>query len=288
VAEEFAMLDCISGGRLVAGFPVGTSMDTNYCYGQIPSLTREKYQEAHDLIMRAWTEPGPFEFHGTHYKFKYVNPWPRPYQQPHPPIWAPSTGSTETIEWAAHPSRKYVYLQTYSPVESVARFLNYYREAAQRVHGYTASSDRIGWAAPVYISDTDTKAREEAGRHVEALFNKFLRLPFQMLFPPGYLSAKSLKNMLTHKRSVAGQEHTVDTLIEQGIILCGSPDTVRKRLMDSHRLLGFQNFLALLQFATLPRDLTEKNIRLFASEVMPALQSLTDKEYAGMRTQAAE
>ena len=56
VAEEFAMLDCISGGRLVAGFPVGTSMDTNYCYGQIPSLTREKYQEAHDLIIKAWTD----------------------------------------------------------------------------------------------------------------------------------------------------------------------------------------------------------------------------------------
>jgi len=53
VAEEFAMLDCISGGRLVAGFPVGTSMDTNFCYGQIPSLTREKYQEAHDLIIKA-------------------------------------------------------------------------------------------------------------------------------------------------------------------------------------------------------------------------------------------
>ena len=140
----------------------------------------------------------------------------------------------------------------------------------------------------VEVAVVETHRLEEAGRHVEALFNKFLRLPFQMLFPPGYLSAKSLKNMLTHKRSVAGQEHTVDTLIEQGIILCGSPDTVRKRLMDSHRLLGFQNFLALLQFATLPRDLTEKNIRLFASEVMPALQSLTDKEYAGMRTQAAE
>ena len=55
VAEEFAMLDCISGGRLVAGFPVGTSMDTNYCYGQIPALTREKYAEAHELIIRAWT-----------------------------------------------------------------------------------------------------------------------------------------------------------------------------------------------------------------------------------------
>ena len=52
VAEEYAMLDCMSGGRLVAGFPVGTSMDTNYCYGQIPALTREKYAEAHDLLDR--------------------------------------------------------------------------------------------------------------------------------------------------------------------------------------------------------------------------------------------
>jgi hypothetical protein len=58
--------------------------------------------------------------------------------------------------------------------------------------------------------------------------------------------------------------------------------------MDTHRLLGFQNLLCLLQFGTLPRDLTEKNIRLFAREVLPALQSLTDKEYGGMDIRAAE
>jgi hypothetical protein len=109
-----------------------------------------------------------------------------------------------------------------------------------------------------------------------------------MIFPPGYLSMKSLKNMRSHKRSVSGQEHTVDSLIEQGIILCGSPDTVRKQLMDTHRLLGFQNLLCLLQFGTLPRDLTEKNIRMFASDVLPAVQALSDKEYAGMEVKAAE
>src|SRR5262249_39205482 len=132
------------------------------------------------------------------------------------------------------------------------------------------------------------KARAEAGRHIETLLKKFLRLPFQLLFPPGYLSAKSLKNMRSHKRSVAGQVHTVDTLIEQCIILCVSPDPGRKQLVYSHRLLGFEKFLAMLQFATLPRDLTEKNIRLFAREVLPALQTLTDKEYSGLQTQAAE
>jgi len=66
VAEEFAMPDCISGGRLIAGFPVGTPMDTNFCMGQIPALTRDKYVETHELIMRAWTEPEPFAFDGRY------------------------------------------------------------------------------------------------------------------------------------------------------------------------------------------------------------------------------
>jgi alkanesulfonate monooxygenase SsuD/methylene tetrahydromethanopterin reductase-like flavin-dependent oxidoreductase (luciferase family) len=156
------------------------------------------------------------------------------------------------------------------------------------VHGYRASSDQIGWAAPVYVSDTDAKAREEAGPHIETLFNKLLRLPFEQLFPPGYLSAATIKNMRTHKRTITAGAFTIDQLIELGIFLCGSPDTVRRKLADSHRLLGFQNFLGLMQFATLPHALTERSLRLFAAEVMPALQALTDKEYAGMRSAAAE
>ena len=58
VAEEMAMLDLMSGGRLVAGFPVGTSMDTTFSYGQVPITLREKHTEAHDLIMKAWSERG--------------------------------------------------------------------------------------------------------------------------------------------------------------------------------------------------------------------------------------
>jgi alkanesulfonate monooxygenase SsuD/methylene tetrahydromethanopterin reductase-like flavin-dependent oxidoreductase (luciferase family) len=287
LAEEHAMLDVLTGGRLITGMVRGIGAEY-YSMGANPAFSHERFHEAHDLVVQAWTRPGPFAFEGKHFHFEYVNVWPRPYQKPHPPIWCPSLGSTETIEWAAHPSRKYVYMQNYSPVASVARYLNMYRDTAQRLYGYTASSDQIGWAAPVYVAETDEKARAEAAPHIETLFNRLLRLPFEMLFPPGYLTANSLKSMRSHKRSVTGQEHTVDTLIEQGIILCGSPDTVRKKLMDAHRLLGFQNFLGLLQFATLPRDLTENNIRLFAREVLPALQALTDKQYEGMAAVAAE
>lgn len=287
LAEEHAMIDCITGGRLITGMVRGIGAEY-FSLGANPAYSHARFQEAHDLVIEAWTKPGPFSFEGNYYHFDYVNLWPRPYQQPHPPIWAPSTGSAETIEWAAHPSRQYVYLQAYSPTQSVARYLNYYRECAQRMYGYNASSNQIGWSTPVYVSETDEKAREEAKPHIEILFNKLLRLPFEMLFPPGYLSAKSLKNMRSHKHSVSGQEHSIDTLIKQGIIVCGSPDTVRRQFTETHRLLGFQNLLCLLQFGTLPRDLTEKNIRLFAQEVMPTLQALTDKEYAGMQVQAAE
>src|SRR5260221_5344781 len=212
------MLDCITGGRLISGMVRGIGAEY-YSMGANPAFSHARFQEAHDLVVQAWTRPGPFAFEGKFYHFEYVNVWPRPYQQPHPPIWTPSTGSSETIEWAAHPSRKYVYLQTYSPIASVARFLNYYREAAQRLYGYTASSEQIGWCAPVYVSDSDEKARAEPAVPIAALFHKLFRHAFQIIFPPGYLLPKLLKNMVSPKRSVTGQEHNRDTPIEHKAIL---------------------------------------------------------------------
>jgi alkanesulfonate monooxygenase SsuD/methylene tetrahydromethanopterin reductase-like flavin-dependent oxidoreductase (luciferase family) len=279
LAEEHSMIDNITGGRLITGMVRGIGSEY-YSTGNNPADSLARFQEAHDLVVQSWTKPGPFAFEGKYFHFEYVNVWPRPYQQPHPPIWCPSTGSMETITWAAHPSRKYVYLQNYSPIKNVAKFLNTYREVAETVHGYTASSDQIGWAAPVYISDTDEKARAEAAPHMEILFNKLLRVDFNMLFPPGYLTLESLGRMAQHKKEIMGG-NSIDHLINAGIILCGSPETVRNKLLNSHRILGFQNFLALLQFGTLPRDLTERNIRLFASEVLPALQPLSDKQWQG-------
>ena len=96
VAEEFAMLDVLSGGRFVAGFPLGTSQDTVFGYGEVPVTLREKYNEAHDLVIKAWTEREPFAFNGKYTQLRYVNIWPRPYQEPHPPIWVPGSGSLET------------------------------------------------------------------------------------------------------------------------------------------------------------------------------------------------
>src|SRR4029453_3090786 len=83
VAEEFAMLDVLSGGRLVAGMVIGGGPgDFPYCLAPPPA--REKLKGALNLILAAWTRPGPFGWNTKHYFYRYVNPWPRPIQKPHP------------------------------------------------------------------------------------------------------------------------------------------------------------------------------------------------------------
>jgi alkanesulfonate monooxygenase SsuD/methylene tetrahydromethanopterin reductase-like flavin-dependent oxidoreductase (luciferase family) len=280
LAEEHAMLDNITGGRLITGFVRGIGAEY-YSFGVNPTFSHERHMEAHDLVIQAWTRPGPFAFEGKHYHFEYVNIWPRPFQQPHPPIWVPSQGSSETIEWAAHPDRKYLYMQNFNPYSAAVKYLNYYREVARERYGYEASSDQIGWAAPVYVADSDEQAIEEARGPIEYLFNKTLRMPPNMFFPPGYTSAPSMRQVTSGKRAIMGAGRNVENLNAQGVIIVGSPDTVRRRIAEAHHELGFSTFMTLLQFGSLSHDMTIRNTELFAREVLPALQALDDRHYAG-------
>jgi alkanesulfonate monooxygenase SsuD/methylene tetrahydromethanopterin reductase-like flavin-dependent oxidoreductase (luciferase family) len=270
IAEEFAMLDHLSGGRIIAGFVRGIGSEY-FASGVNPTHSHERFYEAHELILRAWAEEGPFRYHGRHYQFDYVNLWPKPLQQPHPPVWLPSQGSSETVEWAAAPARKYTYLQTFSPVKSARKAFDLYREVAQR-HGYEAQRSQLGWALPIYVAETDEIARREFKPHVEAFFNKFLRFPIEMRLPPGYSSIASTKALIESKYALRANTQTIDSLIDLGMIVAGSPATVRQRIADYAGELGVGNLIAMLQVATLPADLTERNLRLFATQVMPFLR----------------
>jgi alkanesulfonate monooxygenase SsuD/methylene tetrahydromethanopterin reductase-like flavin-dependent oxidoreductase (luciferase family) len=126
--------------------------------------------------------------------------------------------------------------------------------------------------APVFIGETDASARAEAQPHIEAFANKFLRMKTEMVRPPGYLSLASAK-AVTEAKAGRGTVQTVDALIESGQFICGSAATVRDQLAAYERTLGFGNFLALLQFGTLPHDATMRNIERFAKDVIPQLRS---------------
>ena len=126
---------------------------------------------------------------------------------------------------------------------------------------------------PVYIAETDELARREAKPHFEAFRNVFLRMPVEMLLPPGYTSRESLKNVMKAKAAIFG-DITLEKSIELGLIVCGSPNTVREALGAYWKEMRFGNLLVLCQFGTLPADLTRRNMDLFAQKVMPAVKKL--------------
>ncbi len=99
LAEEIAMIDVISGGRVISGMVRGTGVET-VSTNINPTENRERFEECHDLLIKTWTTPGPFRWEGKHYNYRVVNPWMMPVQKPHPPIWVPGTSSPETAEWA--------------------------------------------------------------------------------------------------------------------------------------------------------------------------------------------
>jgi alkanesulfonate monooxygenase SsuD/methylene tetrahydromethanopterin reductase-like flavin-dependent oxidoreductase (luciferase family) len=272
IAEEFAMLDNLSRGRLITGFVRGIGTEY-HATGVNPVFSHERFHEAHDLIVQAWTREGPFAFEGEHYNFRYVNTWPRPYQSPHPPIWIPSQGSTETIEWAADPARKYPMLITFAASELVARYHLEYTETAHRF-GYEASGDQLGWAVPIYVADTDERAQAEAGAAIESLFNVYLPNPWEMLVPPGYTSIASMKKMLRMRKSIGtrARNQTAADLIASGTAIIGSRKTVIEKLDKMREKTGVNIVVGMFQFGTLSDELTRRNMETFAADVMPRFQ----------------
>jgi len=270
IAEEVAMLDVISGGRIISGFVRGIGAEY-HPFGMDPTASRTRFYEAHDLIVAAWTRPGPFEWYGTHYKLRYVNPWPRPLQRPHPPIWSPSQGSGETVDWAAR--NRYTYLQTYSDIGTVRRVFDGVRAAADG-YGYSLPPAQLGWALPVFVADTDAAAEAIALPALDTLFNKLMRMPKDLFFPAGYVSRASAARILATKGGLGSGATDVRDLIERGYAVVGSPAAVRSRLEQYQKDLGFGVLCPLFQFGDLAPDYFAASLTLFAQQVMPALRPL--------------
>ena len=276
VAEEVALLDVVSGGRIISGFVRGIGAEY-HSFSLNPNLSRDRFYEAHDLIIKAWTQPGPFEWYGTHYKLRYVNPWPRPLQEPHPPIWSPSIGSVETIDWSA--KNHYTYLQTFTDVTTLRSVFSQFKEATLK-YGYKAHPEQIGWSLPIYVADTDDRAKKEARKPLEYLFNVGLRMPKDYFFPPGYVPYQAMARIMTSGRRLLDDDQTLEELMDDGYVCVGSPDTVRQQLEALHEELGFGTLCANLQFGTLGHAEVMSNIELFCEKVMPALRPLGEEPTA--------
>jgi alkanesulfonate monooxygenase SsuD/methylene tetrahydromethanopterin reductase-like flavin-dependent oxidoreductase (luciferase family) len=273
VAEEFAMLDVLSRGRLVAGMVIGGGPEY-YSYQVNPTHAREKFREALDLILKAWTTPGPFMWNSKHYYFRYVNPWPRPVQQPHPPIWIPGAGSLETVEFVAQ--RRFAYMGIpYFHIDVFRRVFSLFREACDQA-GYTAAPEQMGWGVPMYVAETDRQAREEFLPHLEYFRRNLLKNI--SLAPPGYTSARSALAIIRNRGKFLSEQEGWDA-IEKGVFaIVGSPETVRQKLAHYQKELGVGVVLTGCQVGDMPHAMARKSMELLAREVLPHVRAAEKTE----------
>jgi alkanesulfonate monooxygenase SsuD/methylene tetrahydromethanopterin reductase-like flavin-dependent oxidoreductase (luciferase family) len=282
VAEEYAMLDCISGGRVIAGMPLGTPMDANLCYGVNPIEQRERYYEAHDLILKAWQSRETFAFNGKYTQLPMVNLWPRPVQQPHPPVWVPGSGSLSTWDFAAEHDHCYCFL-SYNGSQLAKTVMDGFWEFAAKKRD--TNPYRAGFLQLVAVSETDAQAEKDYYEHIRYFYDKSLHIAPEFAAPPGYQDYRSLvntvKNQLRRSANMRAElpNWKFKDFVDNQFVIAGSPATVRDSLNDAIKKLNVGNLMVLLHIGSMPHELTLKNIDLFAREVMPHVRDIWDDKW---------
>ena len=274
IAEEYAMLDCISEGRLVAGMPLGTAMDANMAYGITPIEQRERYYEAHDLILKAWESRKPFAFNGKYTQLPMVNVWPRPIQNPRPPIWVPGMGSLSTWEFAANNDHCYCFLSYFGHAQGKAVMDSYWQFLEEKE--IEQNPYRVGFLQLVAVSETDEQAEKDYAEHVKYFYNKGLHIAPEFT-PPGHQDYRSLENNL--RRQLKGQANAREGIkdwsykdyVDKQFVISGGPSSVVEQLENLIDSLHVGNLMVLMQIGSMPHELTMKNIDLFTNDVLPRI-----------------
>jgi len=273
------MLDCISGGRLIAGLPLGSPMDVNLCYGITPMEHRERYREAVALTLKAWQAREIFSWNGRYFQLATVNLWPRPIQQPHPPVWIPGSGSISTFDFAVEHDVCYCFL-SYSGARSAKTMMDgYWRVVADK--GRDLNPYRAGFLQLVVVAENDARAEEKYARHVEYFYHKCLHVPGMWFSPPGNQDYRSLVATMSNpvRRAENPKNLRYRDFVEKGFVIAGSPATVRDRLKEEViKSLHVGNLMVLLQIGSMPHELALENIELFGREVLPSLRGIWDDE----------
>ena len=304
LAEQLAEIDLISRGRLVSGWVRGTGRES-FVHNAQPPYNWERFQEAHEFILKAWTDPGPFRWEGEHYDYRYVNPWMKPFQTPHPPIWIPGVYSKNTVEWAA--ARRYPYFMLSTQLEPTKQSFDFYASVAKE-EGYEAGPQHRGFLFKVHVDETEELAYETGRKFLEGPGNIFLEgsksvanRAVQNL--PGLASRTAVlptasiphiaaargrdvgdpgaagpflpdAEVLTGAAREEARRITYEKQLESHRIITGTPDTVIKKVRHvletlSPGAIGFWD-----GDGDMTHDDAMRSLRLMGSDVLPAVHEI--------------
>lgn len=273
VAEEMAMVDVLSRGRLECGFVRGVPYEAAPA-NVIPFRGAERLWEAHDLILKAWTHhEGPFNFEGRFYHMRQVNIWPRPYQQPHPPVWVTIGSAGSGVKVAGH---KYVGAVFLAGYQGIRRIFDGYRRGYREAHGADAPLDRLAYCALIYVGDNERRAREGAEKVLWYMTSN--KVAPQWNNPPGYHAPEVAARIMRGQRGGANVpiNPTLDDQMKRGNVFAGTPDQVYEQIKTFWEYCGgFGNLLMMGQAGFLSFEDTISSMKLFHDEVYPRLKELT-------------
>ena len=264
VAEEIAMLDVMTGGRIVAGMLRGTPNEY-VTYATNPAETRERFEEALALIVRAWTEPQPFGWQGRYFEYRDISIWPRPVQQPHPPIFM-SGSSPESGEWAARHQISIGLAVTTVPLATKAAA--HYRAQAQ-LAGWQPTPDNVLYRVVAHLAETDEQALEDLQQPGLA--------PAVRLSGANPALEAAVAGAGYHGRDREAQQNrtrmgALQERIQMGQLLAGSPDTVYEQIRTIQGELGAG--ILDVSFQPVSREKSLWAIELFGTRVLPRLRDL--------------
>ena len=275
IAEEMAMIDVISGGRAEVGFVRGVAQEISPANSN-PVLMKERMWEAVDLILKAWTtHDGPFSWEGEFFHQREVNIWPRPLQQPHPPVWVP----TQTVSTARETAQRgYTVATILNGREGSSKIFDAYRETYEATHGSEPPPERLAYLGLVFVAPRRADALE--GARAVQWYIQHNKVAPQFVNVPGYFDAPTRVKMLRAQyetgRLPSPIEHLafapIPELIEGGFCFAGEPAEVADQLLSFRERVGpFDNWLTLVQAGDMDVDYVAPSMELMASEVLPAV-----------------
>jgi alkanesulfonate monooxygenase SsuD/methylene tetrahydromethanopterin reductase-like flavin-dependent oxidoreductase (luciferase family) len=308
LAEEIAYIDVVSRGRLDIGFPKGAPYEVSPTNASPVEIT-ERYWDAHDLILKALsTHDGPFNWESDWFHYRQVNIWPRPFQDPHPPVFI-TGGSSGTARSVAERGHTFV---TILGGWNVDKLFDLYRQRSLEVGNGFPGPDRFGYCALVGVGRTEQEGHRRLNE-IAGYFRTTSTVGEAFMNPPGYMppagNAEWLKRNQTRGRAGAhfpattrdgrrlnlgsgagtGAGVSAADMVDAAVAFSGTPDQVYDQIAEfASHVGGVGNLMIMAQGGALSHAEAELNLTLFAREVLPRLETFDQSELVARKRELLE
>ncbi|MFZ1992365.1 MAG: LLM class flavin-dependent oxidoreductase, partial [Alphaproteobacteria bacterium] len=285
LAEEIAMLDNLTGGRIICG--VARGIPREYKYFNIPlNESRARFNEAYEIMKKAWTEDR-FSFEGQFHSYNDISILPRPVQKPHPPVWVPIAASKDSIEWAAANDVPITPGSGMGTMAEQARedIIVHYAKCL-RARGKRMTPDHLSIQINCYVADSKAQAVEECGPYMRYLFNYLFPYDqgdFSKIAGSGYNSPDARGHLRAQAspppnsggpppRAFGGMDQAAVAQMAE-TMPWGTPDQVADAIIREVETTGAGTVLLMCNVGAMPQHMFLKQIRRLGEEVLPRLKA---------------